>query len=250
MEMLPKVLMASDSLSSGLLWNLRVQAKNIELFMEPNLSLVVKRSRDENPDLIMLDLTPLTKKGLDLIHDIREEQAGPVLVLISNQEADSLGQLYATGADDCIVKPIEPAILLAKINAWLRRCSVIPVEMLSPLRVGKVYLNTPEKVMSINEGLSIRLTNIETRLLYVLMSRAGHAVSKDELINLVWRNKEDVCRDILNNVIFRLRQKLEVGPAALHCILTVPGVGYKFECVRSMKGRKMGTRKPCRIDNP
>ncbi len=226
--MIPKVLLASDSVSSGLLWNLRLQAKNIAFVAEPNLSLVVRRALDENPDLIVIELNPRNPKGMDVIRELREVQTVPLLILLSIQDTDLVLKVYEDGADDCIVNSIEPAIFLAKINAWLRRALMVSTKMLDPLRVGKVYLVPMDRLVSIDEGCSFRLTSTETRLLYVLMSRAGRTIPTKELIERVWMEKEDG-EDTLKSMIYRLRQKLETQPATQRCILTVPGVGYKFE---------------------
>jgi hypothetical protein len=84
-DMIPTVLLASESVSSGLLWKLRLRVKNIALVTEPNLSKVVHRSLVVIPDLIVLDLNPNNPKGIYLIHELREAHTVPLLVLLSNQ---------------------------------------------------------------------------------------------------------------------------------------------------------------------
>jgi two-component system, OmpR family, KDP operon response regulator KdpE len=229
MSVMPKVLIASDSVSSGLLWNLRLLAKNITIITEPNLSQIVRRSLAENPDLIVLDLNLQDSKGMNLIHELREVQAVPLLILFSIQDADMVLKMYEAGADDCTDKTIEPVLFMAKINAWLQRSLAVPSETLDPLRVGKVLLIPLDRVARLANGCLIHLTSTETRLLYVLMSRAGHTILTEELISRVWREKDTVGNDVLKNMICHLREKLKAEPANLNCILTIPGVGYKFD---------------------
>ncbi len=229
MEPLPKVLLSSNSLSSGLIWQFRLQAKNVSILMEPNLSMVVERALLENPDLILLDFGLLDDAAFQAVRKLREQQACPLIVLLGTRDAASALKVYEIGVDDCIVKPVEVELFIAKVNAWLRRRMVMPVEMLNPLRVGQVYLDPPGKVLTVDGGIIIRLTNIEVRLLYVLMSHVGRTLQTDALISLVWKEKEEVCRAILKNTIYRLRLKLESHPANLHCIYTVTGFGYKFD---------------------
>jgi len=229
MEQLPKVLLFSNSLSSGLIWKFRLQAINLSILMEPNMSQVVERALVENPDLILLDFGLLDDFALKMTRKLREQQACPLIVLLGTRDAGSALNVYGAGVDDCVIKPVEVELFIAKINAWLRRRMVMPLEMLNPLRVGELYLDPPGKVLTIDGGIIIRLTNIEVRLLYVLMSHAGRTLQTDDLISLVWKNKEDVCRAILKNSIYRLRQKLESEPANLHCIYSVTGFGYKFD---------------------
>ena len=227
--MIPKVLLASDSVSSGFLWNLRLQVKDFALVTEPNLSQAVQRCLEENPDLIVVDLNPQNPKGLNLIHELREAQTVPLLILLSIQDSDFVLKVYEAGADDCIVKPIDLGIFLAKMNAWLNRSLAVPTEMLDPLRVGELYLVPMDRLVTLGNGSTIHLTSTETRLLYVLMSRAGRTFRTEELIRRVWTEDVGVGADVLKNMICRLRLKLEAQPTNLHCILTVPGVGYKFD---------------------
>ena len=229
MQQLPKVLLSSNSLSSGLIWQFRLQAQNLSIVMEPNLAQVIERALVENPDLILLDFGSVDEVSLQLLGKLREQQACPLIILVASSNADSALDMYEAGVDDCIIKPIEVMLFAAKINAWLRRRMVMPVEMLNPMRVGRVYLDPPEKELTVSDRIVVRLTNIEVRLLYVMMSHYGRTIQTDELIALVWKNKEEVCRAILKNTIYRLRQKLESEPANLHCIYTVTGFGYKFD---------------------
>jgi DNA-binding response OmpR family regulator len=229
MEQLPKVLMSSNSLSTGLLWKFRLLAKSLALITEPNLPNLLQRARIENPDLVLLDLNPLTDSGLELIRQLREEQTVPLIILLSIHNAELVLKVYEAGADDCIVKPIEPAIFLAKINAWLNQSMILPADMLKPLRVGKVYLLPVDRLVSLDNGCLIRLTNMETRLLYVLMSCSGRTVPTDDLVRLVWREKANVGGEILKNLVCRLRRKLEEEPANLKCIQNIASGGYKFD---------------------
>ena len=228
MNQQPKMLVSSDNLSTGLLWEYRTKAKSITIIMEPNFLSIAERIELINPDIVLLDLEHVNAIDIQMIRKLREEQACPLIVMLTGWDADSTMTVYDAGADDCIIKPIEVDLLIAKINAWLRRRMVMPVEMLNPLRVGKFYLDTPAKILNINGGTAIHLTNIEARLLYVLMSRMARPVLIDELSHLVWRNGEDVCRTILKTTIYRLRQKLESESVQWPCIQTVPG-GYRFE---------------------
>ncbi len=229
MEQLPRVLLSGNSLSDGLMWQFRLHAQTVCLVMEPNLPQVAERALAENPDLILLNLGSLDETVLRLVRTLREQQACPLIVLLASCDAEMALSVYEVGVDDCIIKPVVVELFVAKINAWLRRRMVMPVEMLNPLRVGSVYLDPVEKTLTLDNRLAVRLTNIEARLLYVLMSHAGRTFQTEELITLVWKNREEACRAILKNTIYRLRQKLESEPAHLHCIYTVTGFGYKFD---------------------
>jgi DNA-binding response OmpR family regulator len=236
-----KVLLASDSSTSGFLWAFRLQEKSFDIVTEPNLPHLIQRCRTENPNLVVLDLPSLDAKALKILQELREELTVPLLLLTSGREIKSILQAYEAGADDCILKPIEPIILQAKINAWLRRSLLLPVAMLTPLRVGKVHLVPGEREVIEEGGSPIHLTNRETRLLYVLMSRAGYTIPTDELIQMVWGYNREVGTTVLKNMNYCLRQELEREPGNLHCIQTVPGCGYKFDLCME-QGEKDGSQ--------
>jgi two-component system KDP operon response regulator KdpE len=211
--------------------------------MVPTLQKLTERAMVENPDLILIDLDLLDEPAIQTIRNLREQQACPVIVLISPWNAESSQRIYDTGVDDCVIKPVEAKLLVVKVKAWLRRRIIIPMEMLNLLRVGKVLLDPHQKVLIIDESVFVRLTNIEVRLLYLLMSQAGRIYHVDEMCTLVWKSNEEVCQAILKNTMIRLRNKLESGPANLKCIQFVTGYGYKFDL--SMKSEP-GTTVPAR----
>ena len=223
-----KVLLAGNELTSGLLWGYRLLEKKHEILVETNFSNVVQRCQKDNPDLVVLDISRPDLQTLTVMKELREVTTGPLLILTSLQDPESILKIYKTGADDCIIKPCELSVFYAKVNAWLRQCLLMPVDMLEPLRVGRVYLIPLDRVVIVDRDGQIRLTNKEMRLLYALMSWAGRTVPTEELIRQVWGYEDEVGGTVLKNTIYRLRQKLEDKPARLQCIVTIPGCGYKF----------------------
>lgn len=224
-----KVLLASDNSTSGALWDFRRQDKNYVLVVETNLDHVPQRCLTENPNLVILDLAKLDNHAYNLIRELRQEVVIPVLVLSSTQDPIALIEAYHSGADDCVVKPFDSSVLQAKIYAWLRRWMVIPVSMLDPLQIGRLHIYPLDRLVTVDDHLSIHLTNMEMRLLYILMSRAGRTVPADELIQLAWGSNKEVSTAVLKNMVYRLRQKFESEPVNINCIHTVPGSGYRFD---------------------
>jgi DNA-binding response OmpR family regulator len=227
--MVPKVLIGSSSVSTGLLWNMRTLIRGTTLITEPNLVYVARRAEEVTPDIILLDIAPIDKKSLILVKSLREEQSVPILVLLSIKDANKVLDVYKAGADECIVKPIEPEILIAKMNAWMKRSASSYLEILDPIRVGKMTLRPMDRMVALDNGCLISLTRMETTLLYILMNRSGRNFLTNDLINQVWNGRQGVGVEALKNLVYRLRKKLESPPANLKCIITIPGVGYKFE---------------------
>jgi DNA-binding response OmpR family regulator len=138
-------------------------------------------------------------------------------------------EAYEAGVDDYILKPIEPSLLYAKIKAWLRRTWSIPIGMLDALKVGDIRFLPAERTLLLNGQPPIRMTNLELRLMYYLMSHAGRTITAEELCQRVWGTDRDVSKTTLKNVVYRLRLKLEPDPTHPQYIRTVSGVGYQFK---------------------
>jgi DNA-binding response OmpR family regulator len=228
MNFTPKVLVVSNSMTTGPLWAYSLQEKNFEVVMEPNPTKILRRWAEEVPNLIVVDINTVEPTLLSMINSLREESVVPVLFLTQNKPEEYILQAYDAGVDECVIKPISPSLFHAKIKAWLRRSTSVPMYALDPLKVGRVNLIPSERAMVIENGPPIHLTNLELRLLYILMGRPGRTVSAEELISRVWGYGGEADNTVLKNTIYRLRKKVEIDPANPLIIQTVTSVGYRF----------------------
>jgi DNA-binding response OmpR family regulator len=131
-------------------------------------------------------------------------------------------EAYQNGVDECVVKPISPAIFLAKIIAWSRRSWAEPM---TPRQTGQLRLDPSHRSAMAANKQEIKLTNLEFRVLHLLMSRPGYVFPAEEIIQTVWGAEGDVI--LLKNVVYRLRKKLEEEGGNANLIKTWPG-GYSF----------------------
>ncbi len=228
MNFTPKVLVVSNSMTTGPLWAYSLQEQNFEVVMEPNPTKILRRWSEEVPNLIVVDINTVEPTLLSMITSLREESVVPVLFLTQNKPEEYILQAYDAGVDECVIKPISPSLFHAKIKAWLRRSSSVPMYALDPLKVGRVNLVPSERSVVIENASPVHLTNLELRLMYILMGRPGRTVSAEELIQRVWGYGEEADNTVLKNTIYRLRKKLEIDPANPLIIQTVASVGYKF----------------------
>lgn len=222
----PKILFISNG-QTTVPWVLHVIKQHLQVVLESHPTQAYQRWIDEAPDIIVVDIEPLESLALQVINQLREQAVIPILLLGFNATIKFMLEAYEAGVDDYIVKPIEPSLLYAKIKAWLRRTWSIPVGMLDALKVGDIRFLPEERTLILEGQPPIRMTNLELRLMYYLMSHAGRTITAEELCQRVWGTDREVSKTTLKNVVYRLRLKLEPDPANPHYIRTVAG-GYQF----------------------
>lgn len=179
----------------------------------------------EAPDLVILDINMPGASGFEVCEAIRKQSRVPVMMLTVRGEEEDLVRALELGADDYLTKPFSPRTLLARVKALLRRAGM---ENTSPVAAGRVKLDLDEHTVTVGTRAPVRLTKLELRLLQMLVANAGHTVSSDRLLMQVWGHKGSGDRQLLKQLVHRLRQKVEVDPAAPELLQTVPGAGYKL----------------------
>ena len=178
--------------------------------------------RREKPDLIVLDLMMPEMDGLDLCRTIRRESNVPIIMLTARvDEADKLVGLEI-GADDYMTKPFSPRELVARVKVVLRRVSGDSAAEV--IRVGEVSLDRAHYEVQMGERV-VQLTPTEFEIMATLMSQPGRIFSRTQLLNAAHGVAFESYERAIDSHIRNLRHKLE--PSEL--IVTVHGVGYKFE---------------------
>jgi DNA-binding response OmpR family regulator len=199
-----------------------------EVVTAPDGETGERLQREQKPDLIVLDLMLPRMSGLELCQKLRRDGVQtPVLMLTAkSEEADRVLGLD-TGADDYMTKPFSVKELMARIRALLRRTSSVQ-GLPGDLRFGDVEVDFLRYVAR-KSGRPVEMTRKEFAALRFLASRAGHVVSRDELLNEVWGYQSYPMSRTVDNHVASLRSKLETVPGRPEHIRTVHGVGYKFE---------------------
>ena len=201
--------------------------QDLQVVLESHPPQTFQRWADETPDLMIVDIEPVEVLALKVVRQLREQAVIPMLMLASNQTNKFMLEAYEAGIDEYIVKPVEPSLLHAKVKAWLRRTWSIPVGMLDALKVGDIHFVPAERTLLLEGKPPVRMTNLELRLMYYLMSHPGRIIAAEELCQRVWGSDREVNKSTLKNVVYRLRLKLEPDPTNPHYIRTVGG-GYQF----------------------
>ena len=179
-------------------------------------------------DLVLLDLMLPGLSGVDVCRALRQRSSVPVIMLTAkDSEIDKVVGLEI-GADDYVTKPYSSRELLARIKAVLRRLSE-PEELLpTTLEAGPVRMDVERHVVTVR-GNQLSFPLKEFELLEMLLRNAGRVLTRMQLIDRVWGSDYVGDTKTLDVHIKRLRAKVEADPANPRHILTVRGLGYKFE---------------------
>jgi DNA-binding response OmpR family regulator len=177
------------------------------------------------PDIVVLDVNLPKMDGFAVCKQIRQQGETPIILLTVRDDEDDIVRGLELGADDYISKPFSPRQLVARAQAVLRRSgkAATPAQR----AVGTLTLDPERRIASSDAGSSISLTPLECRLLDYLMLNAGRVVTTDSLIDHVW-GAEGGDRDMLRQLVRRLRSKIEPDPSSPIYIETVPATGYGF----------------------
>ena len=177
----------------------------------------------ERPDLVILDVNMPRLNGFEILKRIRGGSTTPVMMLtVRSTEEDQVRGLDL-GADDYLAKPFSPRTLLARVRALLRRAGV---DRPAPLASGDLVLDLEKQSVRVRGKAPARLTNLEARLLQLLLANGGHTLPLDRLTSHVWGNRGLGDRQLLKQLVHRLRRKIEEDPASPRYLVTVSGVGY------------------------
>jgi DNA-binding response OmpR family regulator len=181
------------------------------------------------PELVILDVMLPGMDGFALTRSLRDRSDVPIILLTSRrEEADRIAGLEL-GADDYVVKPFSPQELVSRVRAVLRRArlSVEPVTD-SALTFGDLTINPQTRLVSL-AGQEILLTAKEFEMLYHLARHPRQVFTREQLLESIWGMAEYIDPGTVTVHIRRLREKIEKDPAAPERLVTVWGVGYKFE---------------------
>lgn len=179
----------------------------------------------EQPDLVILDVNIPRLDGFEVCRRLRSASKIPIMLLTVRSSEDDIIHGLDGGADDYLTKPFSPRTLTARVRALLRRSGG---ERPAPLVAGDLALDLERQVVSRAGGAAISLTNRECRLLQYLMANANRVVSIDQATVHVWGYHGLGDRQLLKQLVHRLRQKIELIPAEPRYLITVANVGYSL----------------------
>jgi two-component system OmpR family response regulator len=225
---IPKIFVVCDQSDTAPVWGFILRQQGLVVILETSLDKAVDRWSMEMPDLVVIDIDVNHQDPMVLYKKFRAVSVAPILLFLPAHHETQILEAYAAGVDEVVVKPISPAIFLAKIVAWVRRSWTVPVDGLSLVKAGKHRLDPARRCLIDPGGVEIKLTNLEFRLLHLLMSRPAYVFSAEEIIQSIWGGFGSGDQVLLKNVVYRLRRKIEADPSRPALLQTWQG-GYSFQ---------------------
>lgn len=224
MQTLQKILIAEDDADIRDLLKLYLESEGYQVLCAENGRMAMEMTMEQFPSLAIVDIMMPELNGLDLTRQLRERTTMPILILSArDQDHDKILGLNI-GADDYMTKPFNPLEVVARVRALLRRTGAVP----DVVKAGDFLLDISAHSL-LKRGQPVTLTPMEYKILQVMMKAPGRIFTKVQLY-------ENVCGDYFesdDNTIMvhisRIRDKIEDDPKKPVHIITVRGVGYKFE---------------------
>lgn len=222
------VLLISNDCDTGGIWAYALRQKGLHVMLTNSASDALARWAHGPCDLVLIDVCGPDLDGIELTRRLRPELLNPILLFTPYREEAYLLDAYRAGVDDCIVKPVSPLLFLAKVHVWLRHSGTILAQALVDLERGALRLDAKRQELSTAGTASVRLTNLEFRVLYLLMSHQDQVLSADLIVDRVWGLGGEGDSVLLKNVIYRLRRKIEPDPSQPRYLQTAGRQGYLF----------------------
>ena len=180
------------------------------------------------PDLVLLDVMLPGKDGIEVCKEIRHVAGTPIIMLTAKSDADDVVRGLEAGADDYVVKPFDPVVLIARINARLRPLAAEATDL---VRIGPLELDvTGHEVRRGSEKIS--LTPLEFNLLLTLALKPKQVFTREMLLETVWGYHYKADTRLVNVHVQRLRSKIEDDPDNPQIVTTVRGISYKAGTVQ------------------
>jgi two-component system response regulator RegX3 len=165
----------------------------------------------------------------DSVSRLRSHVDAPLFILVDNPLDSQVADLLEAGADLVLSLPISPRVLAAYCRNQMRRSGDATPIAQAPIKIGSVDLDPSVRSVRVGRRKPRHLTQLEFRLLYLLMTHRGQVIPPDVIVDRVWGYAESGSRELVRGLISRLRSKIETDPTQPRLVRTVPGVGYVFD---------------------
>ena len=205
-----------------------IRREGLAIASSSDLQRVLKNWTDHPADILVVALS----ENADVVEDVeavRTITQIPLLMIIDPPSEMTLCELLRKGADVVLSRPVSPKLLTAHMGALIRRSAAVPTFVLPTLALDEIMLDPSTRTVLVKGEEQRRLTQLEFRLLYTLMTNRGQVIPVEVIVERVWGYSGEGNQDLVRGLISRLRRKIEADPNSSHFIETIPGVGYRFK---------------------
>ena len=222
------ILVVEDDLDIRELISFNLANEGHQVFEANNGEVGIDKARNNNPDLILLDLMLPGIQGLDVCRIIKSDQETkeiPIIMVTALGQEEDIVKGLETGADDYITKPFSIKVLIARVNAVLKRSIEVGEDKSKDILINGINIKTRSREVWVNKNLINDLTFSEFQILYLLAGHPGWVFTRYQIIDKIRGDNYPVTDRSVDFQIVGLRKKLG-GAGKL--IRTVRGVGYRF----------------------
>lgn len=206
--------------------NLILQQAGCSVRSSRKFELAIETWPDPPPDLVVISLDEFNIEIVKQIKQMRMYTVVPICVISDPIPERMQVDLLEAGTDVLILRPFGVRLVLAQIKALMRRSATVPYHSLPTLSQSEIVLDPSTRTVSIAGGEARRLTQLEFRLLYTLMTHAGQIIPAENIVEHVWGYSGEGNRELVRGLVQRLRSKVEPDPKNPIYIKTEPGIGY------------------------
>ena len=226
----PLILVVDDEASYREALSCGLVAEGFEVVMAGDAAEALEVFSMRTPDLVLLDVMLPDRSGLEVCREIKATSRVPVVMVSARSEELDVVVGLELGAADYVAKPYRLRELTARIRAVLRRASSEADlhEATTVLDIGPVSLDPERREVRV-DGDRVELSRKEFDLLLLLMSRSSMVVTREECLDALWWGQDLLDSRTLDAHVKRLRRKVEADPAAPRHLITVRGVGFRFQ---------------------
>jgi two-component system alkaline phosphatase synthesis response regulator PhoP len=220
-----KILIADDEPDIIEIVSYNLSKEGFQVFTAADGNEALQQARQHHPDLIILDIMMPGKTGVEVCQILRTQpEFAQTLIIFLTALSDETVHIKGleSGADDYVTKPVSPKVLISKVHALFRRVRKKDTEN-KKIVLGDFSID-PASYLVIISDREVALAKKEFELLYLLASKPGRVMLRNEILSQVWGSDVIVGDRTIDVHIRKIRQKLDMD-----CITTVKGVGYKFE---------------------
>jgi DNA-binding response OmpR family regulator len=199
----------------------------LEVSLRNSLDKVIAQWSQRPADFILIRANMLDDPKK--LGDIKRLSNVYIILLFDKADEDSEAEFLQAGADIILHLPIGLKLLTAYVQSLMRRSQSAAVNLLPIIDLGNLVLNPASRTVKVMDFEPCSLTQLEFRLLYLLMTHPGQVISADVIVDRVWGYGESGSKELVRGLISRVRAKVEPNPSKPLFIHTLPGVGYLFE---------------------